>query len=125
MDSKAWTCLHCSQRYAYTDQQGKCPIHVYDLRCTDPPQLNFSVSLLKCCVTVQSDTYRASGITLLKNGLTVQNYILLPLLCGLVAKRCAFLARTVCACVYEITVLGLPCIYEKHCLWMAESLVHH
>lgn len=56
------------------------------------------LSVLSNHVTAQGDIYRASGITLLKNGITVQIFVPLPFLCVGVAKH--YSPCSVCVCVW-------------------------
>lgn len=105
VDSKAWTCLHFSQRYAFTDQpykQGKCPYPCLQIQVV--PQLLTPPCLL-------SDVHGASGITLAKNGITVQ-ISLSNFPCVVFWSQSSHCSECVCVCACD------PCIYTvRMCTW--------
>ena len=121
MDSKAWTCLHCSQRYAYTDQL-KVKVSVPSMFIIQDAQfysLTWFLPLSFRIPSPHSNVCRDSGITLQKKKkITVQIIIFFCVwFLGIIH------AELVCVCVFGCSTLACRygCIKPDHWFYSLSS----
>lgn len=108
MDSKAWTCLHCSQRYAYTDQL-KSKVSVPSLFIIQESQL--LLNLTPPFVL----SYTTSLLTVTFTGLLASHFQRMASQCRFVQPFCVWMwPKSIIACAL--------CVYV--CLVVAPWLVY-